>query len=122
MQFCHSICNIRPLEHAPFLQYAFVLQAGNLDRKGTFKVEYLQKIEQEVQEKWEKDKIHCEDAPLVPKKRSDEKFFVTFPFPYMNGRLHLGHVFSLSKCEVFFFMGFPLLTYVVRLFVNHYYD
>jgi len=24
---------------------------------------------------------------------------VTFPFPYMNGYLHLGHAFSLSKCE-----------------------
>lgn len=28
-----------------------------------------------------------------------EKFFATFPYPYMNGRLHLGHSFSLSKCE-----------------------
>lgn len=23
----------------------------------------------------------------------------TFPYPYMNGKLHLGHSFSLSKCE-----------------------
>ena len=25
---------------------------------------------------------------------------MTFPYPYMNGLLHLGHTFSLSKCEV----------------------
>jgi len=29
-----------------------------------------------------------------------EKFFATFPYPYMNGKLHLGHTFSASKCEV----------------------
>ena len=27
------------------------------------------------------------------------KFLVTFPYPYMNGKLHLGHAFSLSKAE-----------------------
>lgn len=27
------------------------------------------------------------------------KFFATFPYPYMNGFLHLGHAFSMSKCE-----------------------
>jgi leucyl-tRNA synthetase len=28
------------------------------ERKGTFKVEFLQKIEREVQEKWEKAKVN----------------------------------------------------------------
>lgn len=28
-----------------------------------------------------------------------EKFFGNFPYPYMNGLLHLGHAFSLSKLE-----------------------
>lgn len=70
-----------------------------VDRKGTFKVEYLQKIEEEVQQKWESSKINETDAPATPKQNVDEKFFVTFPYPYMNGRLHLGHSFSLSKAD-----------------------
>lgn len=69
-----------------------------LDRKGTFKVEYLQKIEKEVQLKWDEEKAFEENAPVDSK--NVEKFLCTFPFPYMNGRLHLGHTFSLSKCEV----------------------
>lgn len=71
-----------------------------LDRKGTFKVEYLQKIEREIQAKWEAEKIYEIDAPATARKSNDEKFLATFPFPYMNGRLHLGHTFSLSKAEV----------------------
>ena len=67
-----------------------------IERKGTFKVEYLQKIEHEVQEKWKREKLHEVDAP---QKSSEEKFMCTFPYPYMNGRLHLGHTFSLSKAE-----------------------
>uniref|UniRef100_A0A8D2KIK5 Leucine--tRNA ligase, cytoplasmic n=3 Tax=Urocitellus parryii TaxID=9999 RepID=A0A8D2KIK5_UROPR len=35
------------------------------------------------------------------------KYFATFPYPYMNGRLHLGHTFSLSKCE--FAVGYQRL-------------
>ncbi|KAF4523284.1 hypothetical protein B566_EDAN009407 [Ephemera danica] len=70
------------------------------DRKGTFKVEYLHKIECEAQKRWKSEHIFEENAPKEPKKSNEEKFFVTFPFPYMNGRLHLGHTFSLSKCEL----------------------
>ncbi|KAK2588219.1 hypothetical protein KPH14_004254 [Odynerus spinipes] len=69
------------------------------ERKGTFKVEYLQKIEKEVQAKWYAEKVYEEDASVEPNSKPDDKFFATFPFPYMNGRLHLGHTFSLSKCE-----------------------
>ncbi|XP_049764859.1 leucine--tRNA ligase, cytoplasmic [Schistocerca cancellata] len=72
---------------------------ATLDRKGTFKVEYLQKIEREVQQQWEQQRIHEVDAPQLSNEGASEKYFVTFPYPYMNGRLHLGHTFSLSKCE-----------------------
>lgn len=29
-----------------------------------------------------------------------EKYFITFPYPYMNGRLHIGHAFTLKKVDV----------------------
>lgn len=75
-------------------------QQAAVERKGTFKVEFLQKIERDVQAKWEKDRVYEFDAPAEPRKSNDEKFLITFPYPYMNGRLHLGHTFSLSKAEV----------------------
>nr|XP_023027907.1 leucine--tRNA ligase, cytoplasmic isoform X1 [Leptinotarsa decemlineata] len=70
----------------------------SIERKGTFKLEYLLKIEKDVQERWKSEKIHEIDAPDSTKS-PNEKFFCNFPYPYMNGRLHLGHTFSLSKCE-----------------------
>lgn len=61
------------------------------------KLEDLLSIEASAQALWDKEKIFEEDAPAGT---PDEKYLVTFPYPYMNGRLHLGHTFSLSKCEV----------------------
>ncbi|XP_031136416.1 leucine--tRNA ligase, cytoplasmic [Sander lucioperca] len=78
------------------------------ERKGTAKLDFLRKIELEIQEKWEKEKAFEQDAPTtVGESTNKNKFFVTFPYPYMNGRLHLGHTFSLSKCE--FAVGYQSL-------------
>lgn len=44
---------------------------------------------------WESTNVFHADAA----DRTKEKYMATFPYPYMNGRLHLGHSFSLSKVE-----------------------
>lgn len=86
------------------------------ERKGTAKVDFLKKIEKEVQQKWEAEKVFEVNAsPLEKQKQSSKgKYFVTFPYPYMNGRLHLGHTFSLSKCE--FAVGYQRLKGKICLF------
>ena len=56
----------------------------------------LLEIEKQAQDIWKHHKFH--------EKEVDEnrpKIMVTFPYPYMNGRLHLGHGFSLSKPEFY---------------------
>uniref|UniRef100_A0A672RBG4 Leucine--tRNA ligase, cytoplasmic n=1 Tax=Sinocyclocheilus grahami TaxID=75366 RepID=A0A672RBG4_SINGR len=74
--------------------------AGGSERKGTAKLDFLRKIEEEVQQKWEQEKMFEIDAPTTSEENTNKnKYFVTFPYPYMNGRLHLGHTFCLSKCE-----------------------
>lgn len=68
------------------------------------KVADLLEIEKEVQKRWSESKVFECDAPsdsTIP------KYLTTFPYPYMNGRLHLGHTFTLSKCE--FSAGFQRL-------------
>ncbi|XP_055972655.1 leucine--tRNA ligase, cytoplasmic isoform X1 [Sorex fumeus] len=77
------------------------------ERKGTAKVDFLKKIEKEVQQKWDTEKVFEVNASKLEKKAGKGKYFVTFPYPYMNGRLHLGHTFSLSKCE--FAIGYQRL-------------
>jgi len=47
-----------------------------------------------VQKKWAEEKVFEVDP-----EDGREKFFLNFPYPYMNGRLHLGHAFSLTKAE-----------------------
>ncbi|XP_002990283.2 leucine--tRNA ligase, cytoplasmic [Selaginella moellendorffii] len=57
-------------------------------------------IEKIIQKRWEDAKIFEVDASDEPPKPG-EKYFGNFPYPYMNGVLHLGHAFSLSKLAAF---------------------
>lgn len=60
----------------------------------TSKRDALLVIQNNVQTDWtDNNAFQTEPEP------GREKYFVTFPYPYMNGRLHLGHAFSLSKAE-----------------------
>ncbi|XP_008985334.4 leucine--tRNA ligase, cytoplasmic isoform X4 [Callithrix jacchus] len=77
------------------------------ERKGTAKVDFLKKIEKEIQQKWDTERVFEMNASNLEKQTNKGKYFVTFPYPYMNGRLHLGHTFSLSKCE--FAVGYQRL-------------
>ena len=65
---------------------------SNLTIKGTAKRDALRSNEVLVQKMWEESKVYESDPD--PNK---ESFLVTFPYPYMNGVLHIGHGFSLTK-------------------------
>ena len=56
--------------------------------------DHLREIELKVQKKWLEDKVY--EANVEPGR---PKYFLNFPYPYMNGRLHLGHAFSFTKAE-----------------------
>uniref|UniRef100_A0AC35F3G1 Leucine--tRNA ligase n=1 Tax=Panagrolaimus sp. PS1159 TaxID=55785 RepID=A0AC35F3G1_9BILA len=71
-----------------------------------WKVKKFIEVEAEIQQKWEAAKVFQQD--FKPELKDVPHYTVTFPFPYMNGRLHLGHTFSLSKCE--FAAGFQRLN------------
>ena len=52
-------------------------------------------LETKWQAAWAKAKLF--EAEPDPKR---PKFFVTFPYPYVNGYLHVGHFYTLLRCDV----------------------
>eukprot|EP01112_Ceratiomyxa_fruticulosa_P016056 TRINITY_DN4815_c0_g6_i1.p1 TRINITY_DN4815_c0_g6~~TRINITY_DN4815_c0_g6_i1.p1 ORF type:complete len:1112 (+),score=284.52 TRINITY_DN4815_c0_g6_i1:32-3367(+) len=59
---------------------------------------FLRGVEDEIQKFWADNKVFQYDAPDVSNVEKP-KYLVTFPYPYMNGRLHLGHAFTVSKAD-----------------------
>ena len=58
------------------------------------KRDHMLDIQKRMQAKWDSEKAFEVDAkPGVP------KFLGCFPYPYMNGRLHLGHAFTATKTD-----------------------
>jgi leucyl-tRNA synthetase len=55
----------------------------------------MKKIEEKWQKKWDEAKIF----EANPDDR--EKYFLTFPYPYINGFSHIGHLYTLMRVDAF---------------------
>ena len=53
-------------------------------------------FEEKWRSRWESSRVF--EADPDPKR---EKVFVTFPYPYMNGPLHVGHAFTASRVDAY---------------------
>lgn len=87
---------------------------GKLVIQNTTKRDTLTAIEAQCQEKWKADKAFEVDPPEYSNGATGAsahdkhpKFYGTMAYPYMNGSLHLGHAFTLTKVE--FATGFARL-------------
>ena len=79
---------------------------GGEEKKQSFeRREKMREMETRIQAMWAGERTFEVDAgDNTPDK---EKFFCTFPYPYMNGRLHLGHAFTVTKAD--FMAGYQRL-------------
>ncbi|KAG7088680.1 hypothetical protein E1B28_012651 [Marasmius oreades] len=74
----------------------------------TGKRDHLKKLEKKYQGRWAAERLFEVAAPSPEElkglskaeiKENFPKWFGNFPYPYMNGSLHLGHAFTISKIE-----------------------
>ncbi|KAH7882164.1 hypothetical protein F5I97DRAFT_1912888 [Phlebopus sp. FC_14] len=82
--------------------------SNTIELAQTGKRDYLVSLEKRYQARWQEDRLFETNAPpkeelegLTPAEIKEKypKWFGNFPYPYMNGSLHLGHAFTISKVE-----------------------
>lgn len=85
--------------------------------ENTSRRDALIEIEKKYQKSWAEQKLFEVDAPTIEEDATDDaeelrkkypKYFATMAYPYMNGVLHAGHSFTLSKVE--FATGFERMN------------
>lgn len=63
----------------------------------------MRDMEDAIQKMWQLEGTFQEDADdadvVTPAMHDGKKFFCNFPYPYMNGLLHLGHAFTITKAD-----------------------
>ncbi|KAM0223320.1 hypothetical protein ACHAQD_003512 [Fusarium lateritium] len=85
------------------------MEALNISKTKELK-DTLIALEKKYQKKWSEDKTFESNAPSTGEvplhsvsaaelREQQPKFFGTMAYPYMNGTLHAGHSFSVSKVE-----------------------
>lgn len=82
-------------------------KSGSLVLENTTRRDTLIGIEQKYQKLWDERKIFEQNAPaeagtdlsLLELHEKYPKFMACMAYPYMNGVLHAGHAFTLSKAE-----------------------
>lgn len=82
--------------------------ANTIELAQTGKRDYLISLEKKYQARWREERLFETDAPSTEElhglsaseiSEKHPKWFGNFPYPYMNGALHLGHAFTISKIE-----------------------
>ena len=79
-------------------------QTHTEEKKSCERRDKMREMENRIQSIWKEEKTFEVDASDEVEK---DKFFCTFPYPYMNGRLHLGHAFTVTKAD--FMAGYQRL-------------
>ncbi|CAK7899569.1 hypothetical protein CAAN3_04S06678 [[Candida] anglica] len=91
--------------------------SSTLKLENTARRDTLIEIEKKYQKYWAEEKFFEVDAPTFEEDPTDDaeelrekypKYFATMAYPYMNGVLHAGHSFTLSKVE--FATGFERMN------------